>query len=260
MTNASDPPPGPRAKIERAKKHFRDLGDEIQSFHDGDPYTIIREPDPEGGWRARLDPWPEIPAEIALTFGDCIHNLRSSLDILVCDLVREHRPQDLSDWAGFPIVEYAEALKTEIPRQVKGAPNPVQQAIVREKPYKRGNETLWQLHRLDILDKHRLILPTVVANEAVNVGKMMSQQMPPLPRGGEVPEIDLWIRSASPCDEEGGVVFRDKSGSEPDYDLELRFNIAVHEPGLVECEPILPFASHLGEVVESTVANFDQFF
>lgn len=255
-----NPSTGPRAKIERAGKHLADLIDSIQAFHDSDPYTIIREPDPEGGWRARLDPWPEIPVEIALIFGDLVHNLRASLDILVCDLVRHHRPQDLHDRSGFPFATDAKRLVREVvPHKVKGVRNDAQKAIIRLKPYEGGNEALWQLHRLDILDKHRLILPTVLANEALNVGKMMSKGLSDL-LGEEAPDFDFWVRSASPCDEEGGVIFRDKTRPEPDYELELRFNIALHEPGLVECEPIIPFGTQMIDVIESTVTEFDRFF
>lgn len=259
-TEPTAAPPGPRAKLGRAKSHLEALHREVVGFHDSKPFRVVREPDPDGGWRARVEPWPpNIPAGIPLTFGDLIHNLRSALDILVCDLVRHNRPDALSDQTSFPFARHATHLKSAIKSKARGASNDVQRAILELRPFEGGNGELWRLHRLDILDKHSLILPTMTASDAVNVGKMMSQQMRKAV-DWEVPELDLWIRGASPCDDEGGVVYRDKTGAEPDYDLQLRFNVMLHEPGLVDCEPIVPFAARLIQTTEGVISGFDRYF
>lgn len=39
------------------------------------------------------------------------------------------------------------------------------------KPYKGGNEPLWGLNRLDILDKHRLLVPVAAGHHTLFLGR-----------------------------------------------------------------------------------------
>lgn len=262
------PPPGPRAKIRRAEKHLADLRSEIAAHSEANPYTVVCERHPERGLLYRVKPWPPpIPESVPLIFGDLVHNLRSGLDIMICDLVRNHRPEDLGDWTGFPVVTHAKSLPSQVGSKVKGSRNAVQKAVMGHKPYKGGNPSLWQLHRLNILDKHRLILTTVLANESVNIGKMLTGTMrrliatePDADEWGDMPDMDLWLRPARPCDDEGGVVFGAGVDAEPQDDMEFRLHVALHEPGLVECEPLIPFATQLLRFVEGLVHSFDPLF
>src|ERR1700686_281492 len=81
---------GVRLKIERAKKHIRDLGVRIRMFCESDAYTIGVKPHPIAEiqqttlYFASVDP---IPDDISLIIGDAVHNLRSSLDHLAWQLV-----------------------------------------------------------------------------------------------------------------------------------------------------------------------------
>src|SRR5947209_8187339 len=52
-----------------------------------EPYSVAWQPDPEPDWhQARLKVRHDPPLRLGLIFGDVIHNLRSALDNLVCQL------------------------------------------------------------------------------------------------------------------------------------------------------------------------------
>jgi hypothetical protein len=81
---------GIRLKIERAKKHIRDLDTAIQAFVLNKPYRLEVKPHPIAEiqhttlYVAEIKP---VPQEISLIVGDAIHNLRSALDHLAWQLV-----------------------------------------------------------------------------------------------------------------------------------------------------------------------------
>lgn len=80
---------GSRLKIKRAKKHISDLQYYVDSFIKKQPYRIVTEQDPETSnlrWVIRVR--KQLPNDIPAIIGDAIHNLRSALDLLACDLVR----------------------------------------------------------------------------------------------------------------------------------------------------------------------------
>jgi hypothetical protein len=80
---------GPKLKVRRAEYHISDLHTRIDTFLARDPYRIVLEDDPETGkpaWFVRIT--EDLSDDIPLVIGDAVHNLRSALDLLACDLVR----------------------------------------------------------------------------------------------------------------------------------------------------------------------------
>ena len=80
---------GPKLKVQRAKKHISDLHNEIAAYMRRKPYRIVVEQDTEPQRcvlviRVR----EEVPDNLATIIGDAVHNLRTALDILACELVR----------------------------------------------------------------------------------------------------------------------------------------------------------------------------
>ena len=72
-----------RLKIERAQKHLSDLENLVNDF--------IKEAVgvyPNNYDEIEVSHSAELLTDIALTIGDVIHNARSALDILVCDVAR----------------------------------------------------------------------------------------------------------------------------------------------------------------------------
>ena len=76
-----------RVKIERAKEHIAQLEAAVEAFRETKPYTVIGEPEPETGkivFRVKISADP--PARIGAIVGDVIHNIRSALDVLICQM------------------------------------------------------------------------------------------------------------------------------------------------------------------------------
>lgn len=79
------------AKYARALDHLHELRDEIASWAATEPYRVIREDDTSLADRTkymlRIDnPLPV--SSLSPIAGDAVHNLRTCLDYLVCDLVQ----------------------------------------------------------------------------------------------------------------------------------------------------------------------------
>src|SRR4051794_21868669 len=107
---------GPWAKVERAEKHINELRDLLLAFREKDPYGLVGETDSATGervgrFRERV---PTPVEEISLIAGDALHNLRSALHLLYCELVtRNNEPVAPSDH--FPISGSPEKFEARIP-------------------------------------------------------------------------------------------------------------------------------------------------
>ncbi len=181
-------PSGVRAKLDRAEVHLAALEAQIASVIEGYEASIVREPDGEGRVLFRLHDPPTIPDDMSTILGDFVHNLRAALDHLAWELV--DAPNDNTM---FPVLlaeptepRYASKLKPLLAGTTRGV-----DAIVRDaQPYKRGDRRsdhpLAVLHRLDIIDKHKELLPGVVAQPGVAF--FWPDGMEWIPSGTEYPE------------------------------------------------------------------------
>jgi hypothetical protein len=131
--------------------------------------TLDQEP-PDGDLVVRLKDVKEPPAEWSLLIGDCVQNLRSSLDHLAFQLARltTRVPPPGTE---FPIFrsgpKFRKRDKKGLPARgsgwykVRAFPRSAQTICERLQPYhgRAWPETrlLWQLHELSIVDKHRLL-------------------------------------------------------------------------------------------------------
>jgi hypothetical protein len=88
--------------------------------------------------------------------------LKSSLDLAINEIVFS-RLGIYDDYTRFPIRETKDALIAAIKgAKIYQASEKVSNFIVNViKPYLGGNDAIWTLHRLNILDKHRLLLPVL---------------------------------------------------------------------------------------------------
>lgn len=158
---------GPYEKVKRAKKHINDLIVLLTEFAKTDFYTVtIEERQWKHGWLRNeivvtLDPRAELRTEVALIIGDVLHNLKSSLDLLFYQVVLACGGTP-SDHTRFPVRNTREELETTLNGAVKEKTitETIEDFIVNTiQPYEAGNNTLWALHRLNIRDKHELLIP-----------------------------------------------------------------------------------------------------
>ena len=159
-------------KIGRAEEHWNILCAENKAWVDGTPYNSSKRCNEDGSRHSfvvdeikkhpPLDRW-------SLIAGDCIHNLRSTLDALVYVLaVRQSgcNPPPDEKKLQFPIVDTPEGFEEQRFR-IATLGTPAQTLIERMQPYNRPHPELPPL--LSLLrdfsnrDKHRL-LNVVIAN------------------------------------------------------------------------------------------------
>jgi hypothetical protein len=156
---------GPHLKLLRAEQHIIELRTLLKSFMKLQSYEAIADFERHPGdisWIARgEDVFPH--DEFSPIIGDIIHNLRDSLDLAVSILMRNVGEPDVNVY--FPTASSHDAFQRSITRGRK-TPNLPKNLIdvlsTRIQPYIGGHgELLRTLHDLAILDKHRLIVPTV---------------------------------------------------------------------------------------------------
>jgi hypothetical protein len=158
-----------RVKVARAKKHFADLNAEIIAYRGREPYAHVIEVDPQTKSkikRFRLrEPFPPVMGAI---IGDCVHNLRSSLDLLANALVLHNGGTPTKD-THFPIRASPSQLAGDAPNILRGASLGAIEIVKRLQTHKDGENPLMGLHLLDIADKHRLLVPVAVAETGVRL-------------------------------------------------------------------------------------------
>jgi hypothetical protein len=257
---------GPLAKVERAKKHIREFEGEFRAFLDTKPYVIGTKRNPETRQLVYyVVAVGELPASIPSIAGDVLQNLRSSLEHLAYQLV-------LVGTGGsgpfrhvyFPIADSANEYEANKARQIKGMRQDAIKAIDSIKPYKAGNHQLWMLHRLNNIDKHRLLLTVGSAFRSVDLGALMSVMMrrnmasDPNWAGREVPTMHAFFKPADRmCPlKAGDELFIDAPDAEVNQEMQFAFDVAFSEPQVAESEPILDTLREIIDVVENLIKSF----
>lgn len=151
---------GPYAKRDRAYYHRIRLGELVAEFLASTPYQTEGAVDPDtGDWivRVRLPRRPTV--EMSTVLGDVIHNLRTSLDLTLCAAIRA-RGNQVTDQTSFPFYGNEQEFRQHVSRRMTGTSRAVFDLVRELEPYQGGKgDQLWRLHKLDIEDKHRLLIP-----------------------------------------------------------------------------------------------------
>lgn len=165
----------PRLKIDRAKKHLSDLESVLRDHIRSDPYRLVCEykrapeiksdyvdlPPPPMAYHYRIETLSPLPDEVSLVFGDVVHNLRVALDLMAYDLIVQNGGSE--KFTGFPFHEEAWNLKDALEKgPISVVPKEIKDLLWSDiQPYRSGKgDSLWHMNRLDIIDKHRLLLAT----------------------------------------------------------------------------------------------------
>lgn len=255
---------GPRLKVERSEAHFRELNDAVKAFIEAKPYSFVHELDPYGLQKhIRVRTNFPIPDMWGCIVGDIIHNLRSALDILACDLARNNNASAASiSKTYFPISGSRELFelgpldskgKRGSPGldKIKSLSATDRDRIARLEPYKGGAEVFWYLHELDIADKHRLLVP--VANAIVREGdlgiqptddEMVSVFAPGPPKVSLLKEGD--ILASYPV-----------TNSQPYISNQVGVTIAFGD-GPLATKSVLPSLFQMGGMVKSVIAELEK--
>jgi hypothetical protein len=250
-----------RLKIDRANHHIDCLNAAIKAFVDTSPYKVTTKRDPESRkliyYVESAKPIPIIVAAIA---GDALHCLRDALDHLTQQLylVGTGNMKGYRDQTSFPISPTAKDFKKGLVRKVEGMRQDAIDAICAIEPYVGGKGAdLWTFHRLNNIDKHRLIITVGSAFRSMDIGGYIAADIR-AKTGRNIPNISLFIRPADkffPL-ETGKELFIGAPDDEPNQNMKFAFDIAVHEPGLVDGQPILETVVQFRDRINGIVDAF----
>lgn len=146
---------GARLKVERAFEHLKTVNTETAAFFDTQPYPIGVEQEADDRWRVVLHVRREVPAHLAVGFGDAVHNVRSALDHLAYALAAS--PTRNTQW---PICDTEASWKSALSKKyLKGIDPAHHAAICDRQPYRDVGKYHWlsTLRDLDDADKHRVL-------------------------------------------------------------------------------------------------------
>lgn len=156
-----------RHKLQRARKHLIDLRAAVEAFCESSPYKISAKPHALAQIRHTtlyVESIRPLPPEIPLIIGDAIHNMRSCLDHLAWQLVLANGNTP-DRYTYFPILDPAKDPAPAVQAGLGKGMSDDAIALIRQlQPRASGRNELWQLHQVDIVDKHRLVIAAILAD------------------------------------------------------------------------------------------------
>jgi hypothetical protein len=262
---------GPRSKIVRAKRHIQELEASLSGLtisRTTHPNVIVTEDDPEtGNLLYKILRVPCVPDQIGAIAGDAIHNLRSSLDLLMSQLVEDHTGKPPSSHLYYPSAGDRKTFVAGCEKQIEPlVGEDAFKLILASETYRRGRgDAAWRVHRLDIEDKHRVVYElgfnltsqTLAFPSAAFVDLGLDPEVNDAfdRRVGEIMDTLYW----RPGDKffplkDDDVLF--SGPQEPTNDPKFRLDVAFSKPKIVETQPILPTITQFSEATESLVESF----
>jgi hypothetical protein len=261
---AVDPPSlaGCFAKIDRADENLRNLQREFASFIKESAYTAVRQPDDDPGTATfKVVKVESVPLRLRVLVGEIAHHIRSSLDLLVYQLMVRAGvtdPRRLESCA-FPVVL---ACNPDVPTEwkkyeasvrgkIQGINGDAMTQIERLQPCWNGGDSSFvaQIANLDNIDKHRLLLALVGSLQIGGFNFRESDgSVVTLPHHAYLPiHPDAMIKT-SPFSFQMNV------------NLQLPFEIAFGEEGILWCQPVVPTLQNLADITRRTLTTFVKFF
>jgi hypothetical protein len=203
-----------------------------------------------------------LPGSIPLLVGDAAHNIRSALDHFACAAVARPMRQ-----TSFPIWSRDDPRKSAptgtewsetVERQLDGASPGLIKAVRAMTPWATGRDrSLWAVHELDRIDKHRLLISVAVVHTAVVfevvpvLNPVPGMQPPTMP-------LALATRKWTPL-EAGTVLWHVKEGAEPSPDpIRHVYDVALGEPENLRGQPVIAQLRILASHAEATMHALSQ--
>lgn len=250
-------------KLERAKSHASDLGDALRSFLQGKPYQVAARHHPETRklvyFVSSVQP---VPDDICLMAADVIQNLVTALDHLayqlVCAGTGDNPPSPRSIY--FPIEDDAERYEANKHRKLEGVTKEAVDAIDAIQPYPGGNDALWLLHKLNNIEKHRMLLAVGSQAGGIHLGQLVAAHVHDAVPPEAIEELEKMTLYLNPEDKgfplvEGFELLIEGVDEEPNPRQEIRFEVVIHEPGVIDGKPLLETMNEFIRAVESVVAE-----
>jgi hypothetical protein len=139
-------------------------------------------------------------------------------------------------------------------------------AINALKPYKGGNEFLWTLHRLNNIDKHRVLITVGAAHVARSIRPLEREALrtafAPHGRSELLDEVSVFSVDARQVKcplKKGDELFRDVPDAEVDKDMQLYIEVVFGEPQILRCTMLAPTLLRMANAVDDIIVSFRSF-
>jgi hypothetical protein len=246
-------------KIKRAKKHLDDLAEALRIFHEkGDRQFIARDRNPQTGDEiVKVVRVPQVPPMISCIIGDVLQNLRCALDHMVYALVaKQIAPKIPPTYVSFPIADSPDKyMSAEYRRKIELAGEKAVKRIDAIKPYKGGNDLLWQIGKLNNVDKHRLLVTTAMRYKHRTFTRddldRMSRSMPKGAIG--ILELLRYTNFGGPTNllKVGDIVY-----AKPPHvkeKISFTFEVGFDEPEIIKCASVAETLYLMLKLVENNI-------
>ena len=248
-------------RLDWAKQHIQKLNAALHRFNKANPVSTVTKIDPKTGELSYyVREIPPVPTEIPLILGDVLHSLRGALDYLACGLVPV-----ITRNTKFPIGDSATNYKSRLHRVVPAMAKDALEVLDSIEPYKGRNWILWQLHELNIIDKHRLLLTVCVVNpartlrpgEEITLTSSIPERFIPSPREG-FPNV-VFENLFSPIPLNAGDKLLTVPAAEANQKMRFYFAVGIHELGVAEGTPLPMLVEFLHRAVVVAVGKLSPF-
>lgn len=152
-----------RLKIARANKHIRDIEERISRLEES--YSAAIEIHPKFGYKQIKYDLADKSAgkDISILAGDALHNLKCALDYAWLTILRQQAPVAITPKTQFPAYASRDVLEAALKKSRIDLSSPALFGLMlaKIKPFAGGNDAIWDVKQLNVLDKHRLLLPLI---------------------------------------------------------------------------------------------------
>ncbi len=260
------------AKVERAEHHIEELQSSWKSFK-AKAYTVTPEDDLNTGERIwKLTDFSDIPNNIPLIIGDAVHNLRSALDHIIFHLASVCTDPVAFKGLYFPIaanaVDFEKRLgeasvyKPKSPGVVKRLRPDAIEALRALEPYEGGRGAiLYGLNRLDVIDKHHLLLTVSSRNPTHSMPpKVIASYIKGLGIAGEFTAAQesafFKTDSVAPFPLKKGDTLARVPLGEANENMDFTFTVAFGEPEILKGKPVIETLHHMAYLIRDIIRTF----
>jgi len=158
----------------------------------------------------------------------------------------------------FPITDSLDQHEIDKVRKTEGLDQRAKDLIDDVKPYREGNKILWKIHKLNNIDKHRLLVTVGSSFGSLDLGAHMIASMREAFPDRNIPSLSAFF---NPVDnlfplKVGDELFIDGPNAKPNLDMQFKFELVLDEPGLVEGESLIEIIDSMIDEVEGLIPKF----
>lgn len=243
-----DPFESPKLLLARADENLAELDQRIRAFLERKPWAHVTDQDPKTGWdRYKIRLNAKLPGGLRAVFGDAIGNLRHTLDQAVCAASAALGVTDLKN-VYFPVSDTPEGLESVIKTRCRKVPRELLPYLRSLKPYRRPANFYWAISKLAAANKHVMLAPMLVASSG-GVG---------IHGGARGLGVDWMPQGTWDSTKNELTVALVRPGVKPNYNLSIRLEVHLDDPGGILSGPALPLLSLMYGNVAGALSGIEE--